>query len=314
MAPETADDINRAAAEWAARADRGLTAAEDATLSAWLAGDRRREGAYLRMTAVLLSTEGAKAEAGETAARPSPRIVRRLWLGGGIAAALVGVASLALLERPEQLDTRRGEKRVVTLDDGSVITLNTATRLNVRYTAARRSITLERGEALFDVAKDPARPFVVRAGNTQVRAVGTSFTVGRLADQPVQVLVREGVVEVSADRSARQGPMRIAANTRAVVARDMAPMVIAKVEPAEVSRVLAWRQGRLVFAGESLSSAVAQFARYSDVRIVVADPDLAGRGVAGVFEANDPVGFAQAVALSLNARVEVRAGEVLILH
>ncbi|MFT4251219.1 MAG: FecR domain-containing protein [Caulobacter sp.] len=314
MAPETADDINQAAAEWVARADRGLTATEDAALSAWLASDRRREGAYLRMTAVLFSAEGARAEASETPARRGFRASRRLWLGAGIAAAVVGVVSLALLERPEQLDTRRGEKRVVALDDGSVITLNTATRLRVHYTAGRRSITLERGEALFDVAKDPDRPFVVRAGSTEVRAVGTSFTVGQLADQPVQILVREGVVEVSERRSDRRRPMRIAANTRAVVAHDAVPMVIAKVEPAEVGRVLAWRQGRLVFAGESLSSAVAQFARYSDVRIVVADPDLAGRGVAGVFEANDPVGFAQAAALSLNARVEVREGEVLILH
>lgn len=316
--PESADEINQAAALWAARADRGLTAAEQTELDAWLARGRQRAGAYMRMTAVLASTEVEDRSAGESlrgnrwTARGANR--RRLLAAGGgaLAASLIGGAVYLGVDRPARHVTRKGEKRVVALDDGSTVTLNTATRLDVRFSSDERLIQLVEGEALFDVASDPARPFIVRAGDADVRAVGTSFTVARIEGRPVQVLVREGVVEVDRPRAGRPEPMRIAANTRAVVSSKAVPVVVTGVEPSEVSRELAWREGRLVFTDESLSSAVAQFARYSDTRIVVSDPVLARSGVAGVFDANDPVGFARSVALSLDARTEVQEGQVLI--
>jgi transmembrane sensor len=314
--PQTADEINQAAAAWVARADRGLTAAEDAALSAWLAADARRAGAYMRMTAVLVSIE-TDVGAGEARAlsRPPPQgPTRRQWLaGGGAIAASLAAAGLYLgLHASARFDTRKGEKRVVTLDDGSVVTLNTATRLEVRFSKGQRLIRLADGEALFDVAKDPARPFIVRAGDTDVRAIGTSFTVARIAGQPVSVLVREGVVELVQPKQTAHAPMRVSANTRATVAQTAAPVVIARIDPEQLDRELAWRQGRLVFAGESLSAAASQFSRYSDTRILIVDPELAGRGVAGVYDAGDPVGFAQAAALSLGAQAEIRENEVRI--
>lgn len=317
-APETADHINVTAADWVARSDRGLSDAEKTELAAWLAGDRRRAGAHMRMTAVLA---GLEAEAGLTTqpcrarpARKQGRPTRRQWLigGGALAASLAGVGLYSTLDHPKRYETRKGEKRVVALDDGSVLTLNTATRLELIYSNNERLVRLEEGEALFDVASDPARPFIVRAGETSVRAIGTSFTVANVAGEPLRVLVREGVVEVQRAGSARHPPMRVRANTRATVANAANAVVLEKVEPSVVGEELAWQQGRLVFTGESLSTAVARFARYSDTRIVVLDPALASAGVAGVFDANDPVGFAQAAALSLNARTEVREGQVLI--
>lgn len=307
--PETADAINLTAADWAARADRGLSEAEAADLAAWLAGDPRRAGAYMRMTAVLAGTE-----ARTTAPVDAQDLNRRQWLvaGGALAASIVGGGVWFGLNRPAVYETRKGEKRVVALRDGSTITLNTATRVEVRYSKAQRRLRLVSGEALFDVAKDASRPFVVRAGAVSVRAVGTSFTVASGAREPVKVLVREGVVEVARSGASRTQAMRLAANTRALIEDAAVPPVIARVESTEVNRELAWREGRLVFAGESLSQAAAQFARYSDTRIVVTDPVLAGSGVAGVFDANDPVGFAQAVAGSLDARAEVREGQVLV--
>lgn len=319
--PETADAINQIAADWAARADRGLTDAEAAELAAWLEADSRRAGAYMRMTAVLVGTEPEVVTPDATGAawarrKPANGLSRRQWLigGGAIAASVVGAGVYIGLDRQGRYETRKGEKRVIALEDGSIVTINTATRLEVRYSEDQRLIRLADGEALFDVAKDAARPFVVRAGGVDVRAVGTSFTVASGAGQPVKVLVREGVVEVIRPRVPAQQPMRLAANTRAVIENADAPAVIVKVEPTEVNRELAWREGRLVFAGESLSAAAAQFARYSDTRIVISDPVLAGSGVAGVFDANDPVGFAQAVAGSLDARTEIREGRVLILR
>lgn len=317
--PETADAINHVASDWAARTDRGLTDTESAQLAAWLEGDTRRIGAYMRMTAVLTSTEAMAVARDVTGTaygrrRASDSMSRRGWLigGGSLAASFVGASAYLMLDRSTVYETSKGEKRVIALEDGSIVTLNTATRLEVRYSREQRLIRLAGGEALFDVAKDPARPFVVRADEANLRAVGTSFIVASEAGQPMSVLVREGVVEVVRRKMALRQPMLLAANTRAVIGKAPALMVIDKVDPTEISRELAWREGRLVFAGESLSAAAAEFARYSDIRIVIADPALAGSGVAGVFDINDPIGFAQATALSLDARAEVREGRVLI--
>lgn len=318
--PQTAQEIDAAAADWAARADRGLSSDEAASLDAWLAGDVRRVGAYAKARAVMLYAERAQALGkGYDPARFGPandagrKPTRRLLIGGGVAAAAAAVAvGVGLQLRPTIYATRRGEVRVVPLQDGSVITLNTASKVAVSFSERRRDIKLVEGEALFDVAKDAQRPFVVAAGDTRVRAVGTSFTVRRLGAAPVQVLVREGVVEV--ERRAQPRPVRAAANTRVIAAPKALSVEAAAVEAAEVGRALAWREGRIAFEGETLAQAADQFSRYSDTRIVIADPATAREEITGLFQANDPVGFAQAVASSLDLRTEVGAGEVRILR
>ncbi|TAJ70733.1 MAG: DUF4974 domain-containing protein [Phenylobacterium sp.] len=310
MARETADDIDEAAAGWAARADRGLTPTETVELEAWLRGDIRRSGAYARMTWALMSTEPSAAAAGD--ARAPPRITRRRWMAGGgaIAASLAGVGVYLGSSRPAAYSTRKGEKKVVSLEDGSVMTLNTATRLEVRFTNDRRLIRLVDGEALFDVAKDRARPFIVSARNAEVRAVGTSFTVSNVDSAPVEVLVREGIVDVRRANAPEQAPTRVTANSRAILARDTGAVAVAHVEEAQLGTDLAWKDGKIVFQGETLAAAAARFSRYSDIGIVIDDPDLGAEKVAGVFNANDPVGFAKSMALSLNATAEIRADVV----
>lgn len=323
MSRETAQEIDLAAADWAARVDRGLSADEEQALDAWLADDPRRVGAYGRMRAVALHSERARALGpGFDAANfvdPAPAPVtlsrRRMLLGGGAIAAGIGGAvalALGLNLRGVRYNTRLGEVKVTPLADGSVMTLNTASRVSVSFSDRERRIHLLEGEALFDVAKDPSRPFIVDAGDARVRAVGTSFTVRRLADAPVQVLVREGVVEVDRDAPAAGArPVRLVANTRAVVSASPTVAVSAvAIAPTDIGRELAWREGRIAFEGETLSQAAEQFARYSDTRIVIDDPAIAREEITGLFQANDPVGFAQAVATSFNLRAEVGAGEV----
>lgn len=249
------------------------------------------------------------------AARPAPSRRSLLMAGGGaIAANLAGVtaAGLGFMDRGQSYNTRLGELKVTPLADGSVMTLNTASRVVVNISESRRSVRLLEGEALFDVAKDVSRPFLVEAGGTLVRAIGTSFTVRRLGDAPVQVLVREGVVEVSRrSGSGLPRPVKVAANTRAVSSLSSAVSAAAMpVEPAEVRRELAWREGRIAFQGETLGEAAAQFSRYSETRIAIDDPMIAREEITGLFQANDPVGFAQAVASSFGLRAEVGAGEV----
>lgn len=318
MQRQTAHEIDVAAAAWTARADRGpLSPLEQERLQAWLDSDVRCPGAYGRMRGLALNTERARAlGAGfePSSFMPPVRHTRRamIWTGGAAAAAVAGAGTFGLfrLYHGERFMTRKGEVKVVALGDGSVVTLNTASRIAVDFSRSKRNIALVEGEALFDVAKDRNRPFVVTAGATQVRAVGTSFTVRRLADSPIQILVREGVVEITQQRQAATKPVRASANTEAVSLIDRPGVTAAPVAAPELDRQLAWRDGRIEFDGATLDQAIADFARYSDTRIVVDDRSLGREEISGLFQADDPVGFAQSVAISLNARAEVRDGEV----
>ena len=233
-------------------------------------------------------------------------------LVGGAAAGLVvaagGAIWLSRFLRQESYSTNIGETKEVVLSDGSMVTLNTNSQIQVDYNKARRQIRLVQGEALFDVAKNKKRPFIVTAADTQVRAVGTSFTVRLLPQQPVQVLVREGVVEIKRPQVPQASPVRLAANTLAVAPPE-APIATEPVAEPQVTRNLAWREGRIAFDNETLANAAREFSRYSDVQIRV-PAELENQTITGLFVSTDPVGFARAAAISLNLRVEVSNREV----
>jgi len=319
MSEKTAHQIDAEAADWAARLDRGLLSAEqEAQFRAWLQGDVRCMGAFGRIRALALSSERARAlgpDFDPAAFEPAPAVPRRrmLQIGGAIAACAVVSAGGAwhVLRVHGRFATGKGETKVVALKDGSVLTLNTNSEVLVRYSDELRSVELIRGEALFDVAKNSARPFVVAAGDTNVRVVGTSFSVRRLEAAPVQVLVREGVVEVFKPSLRGARPIRITANSMAVAQLDSAAAIAAMPVPvAQLHRQMAWQKGQIAFEGETLAQAAAEFARYSDTRIIIDDPALAKEEIAGLFKATDPVGFAQTIAISLNARARIGEGEV----
>lgn len=315
---QTHQEIDRIAASWAARRCNGLSADDTAALDAWLEADPRHLGAYMKAEAVLARLDQAGA-AGADALRlegpPAPALPKRRTILVGAAAASLAIAAGSVvavrhLLEEEVYATNIGETKEVVLSDGSIVTLNTNTRLTVHYTNALRQITLLQGEALFDVAKNKQRPFTVLARDTQVRAVGTSFTVKLLSQQLVQVLVREGVIEIRRPDVPEAPPVRLAANNVAL-APAKTPISTAPVPNAQVSRNLAWRQGRIAFDNETLAEAAREFGRYSDIQIRVA-PGLEAQTVTGLFVSTDPVGFARAAALSLNLRVDVRNREVTI--
>jgi transmembrane sensor len=209
------------------------------------------------------------------------------------------------------ITTAQGEVRLVPLVDGSAVTLNTESKLAVEYSKAERHVELLAGEALFNVAKDHARPFIVHAGSTRVRAVGTSFSVRKISDDNVKVLVREGVVEVTEGEGAHVTTLRVGAASE-FLAQPQAtgPVVAVAVPPAQVDRELAWQQGMISLDGRTLRDAAAEFARYSPTRIVIEDPALADRTVTGLFSANNPVGFAHAVAVSMGLTVSIEADTI----
>lgn len=296
--------IDAAAAAWAARADRGpLSDADQAELETWAAQDPRRAGAYARALAVNAHLDRAQGlgEGFSSAGHPVARQAqRRRWLiaGGALAAASVlGVVGYGAVTLKGRVVTRKGDIRRAPLQDGSAVTLNTDTAIRASFSDTLRRVELLRGEALFDVAKDRARPFVVVAGPVRVRAVGTSFTVRTLADGQVAVVVREGVVEVWRAGDAGH-PLRLTAAMATTVQRA-GGLRAQPVEAATLERATAWRQGQIDLDGLTLGQAAAEFARYSDRRIVVDDPAVARLKMTGLFSASDPEGFARAAALSL---------------
>lgn len=315
----TNQKIDSLAAHWAARrALRALSPQEEAEFEAWLAADIRHLGAYGRAEAVLCRLErlnGVTLDAGPTdGAVQSAWNRRHVIFAGGAAAgvvAAIGVGlSLSHTTRDETYSTAIGQMRQIVLDDGSVVSLNTNSQMTVRFSKEARNITLFRGEALFDVAKNKSRPFIVSAGDTKVRAVGTSFTVSVLPKRPIEVLVREGIVELARSTTPAAIPVRASANIQALAPID-APIVTVAVPEGKLVRDLAWQRGRIAFDNQSLEDAANEFARYSEVRIVVA-PAVSHRTVTGLFASNDPVGFAKAAAGVLGLRVEVRDSEIRI--
>jgi len=301
-------NIDAIAAGWVAREDRApLAEQEQARLQAWLEEDRRHLGAYARARAVFVHFDRARAlgvQSGPAAGGPAARRPRRktmLW-AAGMAACLCVVATLQLLGAGHHA-TATGEVLRVPLSDGSAVTLNSNSEIDVDFDDGIRRVRLLRGEALFDVAKDSSRPFVVDADSTRVTAVGTSFTVDRVSGREVKVLVREGVVELADSTLPRRQPVRLAANMLATAV----PTRKIEVQPLrvpDVERRLAWRDGMLSFSGATLEEAAKQFARYSELRIIIDDPLVARKRVVGLYSATDPEGFAHAVALSLDLRAE----------
>ena len=318
---ETSRAIDDEAARWAAKLDRApLTTSQDAELKVWLSGGRRRLGAFARARAISAHSERARAlghgfdpaDFENTSRDQRPDRRRVLW-GAAAAAIVAGVgASVMFMRRPIGLETARGEVRLAPLTDGSVVTINTLTRLAVDYTPDRRTVHLRNGEAFFEVASNAARPFEVDAGDILVRAVGTAFSVRRIPGEPVQVIVSEGKVEIRR-RAGTGQPVAVSANYKAVAMETGTAVAnTSEMIPNDVRRAMAWREGKISFEGESLRSAADAFERYSGTRIVITDTALANQTVTGLFTATDPAGFAQAVAISFGVQARTEKGEIVI--
>jgi len=217
---------------------------------------------------------------------------------------------------PTVFRTAVGQRSTVDLPDGSTIELNTDSLVQTNFTGQGRNLVLVRGEALFNVAKNPDRPFIVEAGGKRITAIGTSFSV-RLVDNEVRVTLIEGVVNV--DRVDEAGAIlaseeqqRLVAGQQ-LVALDMLPFKITSINPAVAT---SWRQGRLVFDNEPLDSVVNEVNRYLTKKIVIGDDaGLADLRVSGIFRVGSVSSFAAALETSfpVDALPEDAAGQV-VLH
>jgi transmembrane sensor len=314
---ESAATIDAAATEWAVRIDRHLTESEQAALEEWLSADPRRTGALARAQAgwVYMDRSQVYRAAGEL--RESRTARRwRMAIPWASAAAVLVAATTALWAwqgySRTHVATARGEIRQLNLADGTRVTLDTLSRVSVRYGSATRLVSLEAGEALFEVAKDSARPFIVQAGNVRVRAVGTAFVVDRRSDASVDVIVTHGTVDVWREASSPEPAVRVAAHKR-LVTTPVQTSQPAELTAAELAGALAWGNGVIDLNGRTIGEAAAEFNRYNARTIVVRDPALASQTVVGQFQTTDPVAFVTAAAAMMNAHVRTD-GDRLILE
>lgn len=326
--------MEEAALAWFARCQRGLSAEQEVKFQDWLAADPQHATLFNELdgTWAMLGRIGEDAP---LAAEAPPRPQWSAWLvrlGLPIAAAAALAVGYLTWWRTAhysgEVATAIGALRVLHLPDGSTVTLNTDSVVAAAFTPAERRVRLERGEAHFNVARNPDRPFIVDASGVSVRAVGTAFNV-RLEDRAVEILVTAGKVRVDDAVSGKSllarpagveeealpalGHPVLTSGQKVVVAL---PAPVARLESGlretaatvvsseEIQRELAWQDRRLDFEPATLGEIAAEFNRYSSHKLFIADPALAQRRFGGSFRADDQAGFVRMLQENFEVRVE----------
>lgn len=324
-----------AAARWAVRLDRDNVPDEERrAFEAWCGLSAENAAAYERAVSAMRVFDGAPDSPHLDALRraalryqPERPTSGLNAIAAGIALVVAGLAALvafrsdpipsedmpvASLYEKGAADyvTRRGERLEVTLPDGSAVTLNTDTDLDVVFDGRHRMVEILRGQAFFNVAKDPLRPFVVLAGGKQIVAVGTAFDV-RLEKQRVEVLLVEGRVVVenvtrpgSAAPSSEASKASIRLNPGETLVATETEVLHTPAQDPE--RRLKWRDGLIEFDNTTLAEAIEEFNRYSVQTIRVEDPELAKLLISGVFRSNSQRKFLEAVTSLHPVAVEYR--------
>lgn len=265
--------------------------------------------AYRRVDQVWRESQGlgadpAIAEALEGARRrgQQPGLGRRSVLISGLAGAtaLLVIAGAWLWNGRGEYATDIGEQRVIQLADGSKVNLDTDSRIRVRFSNGERRIDLDHGQALFDVARAPDRPFVVYAGDARVTAVGTVFDVRR-AGETVNVTLVSGVIDVAAPETVASR-RRMAAGQQARVAGSTI-----STRTVDVVAETSWTAGRLIFTDIPLEEAVAEMNRYLTDKIEIDDPAIRTVSINGVFQVGDRDAFISAASDGLGLRSAPKA-------
>ena len=306
--------VDDEATAWVTRTAGGrMTDRERQDFAAWQESSDRHKGAYLRAQAIweLLNEANVVSEVYEVKTAVLPVTVkhnRRALLAGGLAASIAAAAGYGLC-RVRTLKTSEGEFRKVPLPDRSLASLNSGSTLKVDMASDTRRVRLIEGEAWFEVAKNPERPFIVEAGDVRVRALGTAFSVRR-KEAGAEILVTEGVVETWNDKE-EGNRRRLFVGDAAFVAYETADIRVAEA-PAEVERKLAWRTGDIVLDHETVGEAAQEFNRYNARKIIVIDPQVASARLVGRYRLDQPDEFAESVRLLLDVPTAVRDDSIFL--
>ena len=333
--------IEHQAAAWLAKRDRGMTAAEQDQFFQWLALDPRHGEWLVRHQQTLKSLKLLAQWKPEHGLVPNPNLLAspaaaelstsskivRWFLPVSIAAAGI-LLVLFLHKNVQQVSVNDSDMAPIVrrvLEDGSTIDLNRGAQVEVAYTPQRRDITLICGEAIFTVAKNPNRPFIVKAGGVEVRAVGTAFNVN-FRSKAVEVLVTEGKVRVSHsnlvsahDNTAALSTVMIPvleAGHRVVVSLPN-PNIIPKVDsvsPQQISLMVAWQPKQLEFSDTPLAQVVAEFNARNKTKMIVDDPRLASIPVGASLRSDNIEGFVRILEASFHIKAEHRPDGVIMLR
>ena len=359
------DRMTDHAALWFVRAqDPDFSRADREEFASWLAGSAEHVLEYLSLAAVsrdiheasehldvdtlvalarqtgdddnvvALSLRGAGVGVGKDHGESRNRVPRpALWTAAaGLMITLMAGFWLSWSTSTVVHSTVVGEQLSFPLQDGSVVTLNARSLVEVNYTDSERTVRLVSGEALFEVEEDPDRPFRVVTERAVIQALGTSFNV-RHREQRTTVTVVEGIVDVrpldesgedngigretSDDADAKTpwpanaGAVRLTAGQQVLMDSQTARVTVTE---ADVADTTSWRERRLVFEGRALSDVVSEFNLYSDRRIEIEDPDLASVLISGAFDADDPESFALFLSSAGIAAVEQNARGLILLR
>jgi len=235
-------------------------------------------------------------------------------------AAAASVVALALhFTGGTPFITAIGEQRSITLDDGTRIEVNTDSRLTVQYDDRKRKISLQSGEAYFQVAPEH-RPFIVVAGDHKIVALGTTFTVrhDQATGSPLTVTLIEGRVAVEPVATNLLPAVPPGAIPAVTVLKPGERLTVraktaAVVDAPAIDKVTSWTRGQLVFDSVHLGDAVAELNRYSHIKVVLASPELAQLPAGGIFRAGDSMSFSRAVSETYNL-ILIRRGDEIILE
>ncbi len=286
--PEKLDATRAVAADWLARLDRPNVGEADWTaFDAWLNAAPEHQQAYDQVLTLWSEMEAAAPQLDRALGQPSRIDTSRRWLlAGGLAAAglVAAVTPWGDITAPTTTyQTAKGERLSVALTDGSRIDLNAGTRLTVRLKGHERRVVLTEGQAIFDVAKDARRPFLIEAGDRTVRVLGTQFDV-RYRDGRQSVTVARGRVEVRPSAGASGQAYRLTVGQRLDHETGAAE---ARISAASPQAVFAWRTGQLVYRNEPLANVVADLNQYADQPLKLADARTGRLPFSGVLAASD---------------------------
>ncbi|WP_457585164.1 FecR family protein [Ensifer canadensis] len=296
---------------WFVRLNSGeATAAERSAHATWMAASPLNRNEYEKLGGIWADLEmlgDPRVRRMPASVSRSSSIGRRNFLAGG--AAALGVAGFVGLNGlPDFLlsdyETGTGELRDLALSDGSKVSLDADTAIAMDFADTRRAVRLLRGRALFDVAKDARRPFIVEAGAGTTTALGTRFVVHRWADA-VTVSVEESAVSVMApDRSS--AILQVGQNV------SYGQTGLGAVADVDVQSETAWRRGKLIFKDRPLRQVIADVNRYRSGTIRIVDSELNSLRVSGIFEVANPDGVLGAISTALPVRI-LRLTDYLVL-
>jgi transmembrane sensor len=316
---QSAQAVRTRAAAWLERRERGpWNDTDQAALEEWLSQSLSHRTAYWRVTDAWDRADRLRALSSPAHEQDAAAIkisIPKILAGAAAAIAVVAISGVTtvnylLAPREQTYATAIGGHRTVALADGSRIELNTNTSLRVAMSADRRVVSLDKGEAFFEVRHDAQHPFMVMVGNRRVTDVGTKFVIRRDTDR-LQVTVVEGRVRLDArDGSTASKPEMLKQGDVVVAAANSTSLM--RETAQQVSNALSWRHGVLVFKHTTLEAAAAEFNRYNREKFVIADADTSRLKIDGTFPANNMKPFIEVAQDVFGLRVDNRGDQTVI--